>query len=109
MDQDWLEWFVEFIERRAKSHSHYHTENLKLSMNDQEFLLYLKTMLNITATPYVRDKVGYQLDIGNQYDLDILFSILHTNLITDMFKFEFTKIFSNKYQNLIHLYLKIVR
>lgn len=51
MDQNWLEWFVGFIERRARHHSHYHTENLKLSMKDQEFLLYLKSMLSITATP----------------------------------------------------------
>lgn len=40
---------------------------------------------------------------SRQYDLDILFSILHTNLITDKFKIEFAQIFRNKYKYLIDL------
>ena len=103
MTQEWLEWFVGFIERRGKSQSHFHTNNLKLGMKDKEFLFYLKSMLSLTSSPFFREKVGYQLDLGNQYDLDILFSIFNKNLMTNNFNIHFDKVFSNKYKNLFVL------
>jgi NADH-ubiquinone oxidoreductase chain 3 len=97
MTQEWLEWFTGFIERRANIHSQYHTKSIKLSMTDKNFLIYIKNMLNLTANPFTREKVGYQIQIGNLLDSEILFSIFYNNLITQDFKEKFFSNFSSKF------------
>jgi hypothetical protein len=66
-------------------------------MTDKNFLIYIKNMLNLTANPFTREKVGYQIQIGNLLDSEILFSIFYNNLITQDFKEKFFSNFSSKF------------
>jgi hypothetical protein len=99
MNQEWLEWFVGFIDRRGRYHSQYHTNALKLGMSDKDFIFYLKILLNLNSSPFGRSNVGSQINIGSLQYLELLFSILHSNIITTTFNFEYDLIFNNKFGN----------
>ena len=91
VDQSWLEWFVGFCERRSSYQSFGHTNSLTIRMQDTDFLHYIKETLQLSSTPFYREKEGNQYLIKGTNDIELMSSIFYKNIITDTYYDTFIK------------------
>ena len=57
-----------------------------LSSKNVNFLLFLKNKLGLTVNPFLNSpKTAYLLQIANNLDSELIFSILYNNIITPQF------------------------
>ena len=91
VDQSWLEWFVGFCERRSSYQSFSHTNSLTIRMLDSDFLHYIKETLQLSSTPFYREKEGNQYLIKGTNDIELMSSIFYKNIITDTYQDTFVK------------------
>ena len=81
-----LEWLVGFMEKNCRGLTRYDTNCLMLSSKNVNFLLFLKNKLGLTVNPFLNSpKTAYLLQIANNLDSELIFSILYNNIITPQF------------------------
>jgi hypothetical protein len=57
-----------------------------LSSKNKEFLFYIKNKLELSVNPYLNGgKTAYDLKFANKTDSEIIYSILHHNIVTERF------------------------
>jgi hypothetical protein len=81
-----LEWFVGFMEKKASLIKRYDTKALLISSKNEKFLIQIKEMLGLKVNPFINGaKTAYNLQIANNSDSELIYSILHKNIITESF------------------------
>lgn len=91
VDNNWLEWFVGFIEKRGHLHTQYHTNYLVLRSEYLSFLEHIKDQLGLTSQ-IIPSKNSYMIMINGINDLDTIVSICHNNIVTEEFLPDYLKV-----------------
>lgn len=60
-------------------------------MLDSDFLHYIKETLQLSSTPFYREKEGNQYLIKGTNDIELMSSIFYKNIITDTYQDTFVK------------------